>query len=196
METLKTWKDLSDQELITAYQHGRTRALEVLIQRHRAKAMSTILHIVKDRELAEDLYQEALIKMVRVLDEKRYDEKGKFLPWLLRVARNMAIDHFRKEKRTQQQYQPVPLHLLPFSPPSGERIDVTIMREEEQAYIRRLIQLLPARQREVLVLRYFNDLSFKEIADLTEVSINTALGRMRYALINLRKLVEEHRRVA
>lgn len=190
METLKLWKELADQDLIEAYQKGYARALEVLINRHRAKLISTILLITKDRDLAEDLLQEALIKMVRVLDEGRYNEKGKFLPWMLRVARNIAIDHFRKERRHQQQYQPIPLHLMKQAIPGTERVDQQIMQHEDQQYVRRLVQQLPQKQKEVLILRYYNDMSFKEIAELTQVSINTALGRMRYALINLRKLMD------
>jgi RNA polymerase sigma factor (sigma-70 family) len=184
-------KQLNDQDLVASYQSGNTHALEVLMSRHRGKIVSTIAHIVKDRDLTEDLYQETMIKAVRLLAEGRYSEKGKYLPWVLRMARNLAIDHFRKDKRYQQQMQPVPLHALGHNIASDSRPDVAYMQQEDRLRVRKLIQQLPARQREVLVLRYYNDMSFKEIAELTDVSINTALGRMRYALLNLRKLADQ-----
>ncbi|MBX3102463.1 MAG: sigma-70 family RNA polymerase sigma factor [Bacteroidetes bacterium] len=184
-------KQLNDQDLVASYQHGNQQALDILLSRHRAKLISTIAHIVKDRDLTEDLYQETMIKAVRLLSEGRYSEKGKYLPWVLRMARNLAIDYFRKDKRYQQQVQPVPLHALAHHIPSDNRPDWVLMQQEDRLRVRKLIQQLPPRQREVLVLRYYNDLSFKEIAEMTDVSINTALGRMRYALINLRKLAEQ-----
>lgn len=184
---------LEDKELINRYLAGDKHGLELLIRRHRGKMFATILQIVKDRSIAEDLYQEALIKIVQVFDDGKYNEEGKFLPWALRVARNLSIDYFRKEKRNPQIKHTDSLPMLENLFRQDENIEKQIIREENTRYVRGLIDRLPDKQKEVLIMRHYNELSFKEIARLTNVSINTALGRMRYALVNLRKMINEGR---
>jgi RNA polymerase sigma-70 factor (ECF subfamily) len=182
---------LDDADLLNAYLAGDERAFETLIRRHRGRMMASILQIVRDRDIAEDLYQEALIKIVNVLRKGHYDEKGKFLPWALRVCRNQAIDHFRREKRNPQFNASDHSALLDNFYYTEESRERGMIRAEEKVFMRDLIRKLPEKQREVLIMRHYNNLSFKDIAELTDVSINTALGRMRYALVNLRKLAEE-----
>jgi len=182
---------LEDKELIHSYQAGDKRAFEMLIRRHRAKIFSTILQIVKDRSIAEDLYQETLIKVLNVFDEDKYNEEGKFLPWALRVARNLSIDYFRKEKRNPQLRSGETMMALENMFRSEDSMEKNLIRQENTRLVRNLINQLPEKQKEVLIMRHYNEMSFKEIARLTNVSINTALGRMRYALVNLRKLVSE-----
>lgn len=178
-----------DKELIHAFVEGDTHAFEILVRRHRAKVYSTILQIVKDRSIAEDIYQETLIKILGVIQEGRYNEEGKFLPWVLRVARNLSIDYFRREKRNPQIKNSEAMLLMENFFRTDENQEKAIIREETTRYVRSLINQLPDKQREVLIMRHYNEMSFKEIAKLTDVSINTALGRMRYALVNLRKLI-------
>jgi len=183
-----------DSELIHAYIHGNENALEVLINRYKDKVYTSIYMLVKDKYLAEDLFQDAFLKMIKTIKEGRYAEQGKFLPWAIRVAHNLCMDHFR---RSRQQ--------IPVTLPDGQDIanlfgagdmvaDVIEKREVHNS-VRKLVEELPEEQREVIVLRIYADLSFKEISDLTGVSINTALGRMRYALINLRKLITDKQMV-
>lgn len=179
----------SDQSLIHSYLIGNEDALEILINRHKAKIYTTIYLLVKDSYLAEDIFQDTFIKVINTLRAGKYNEEGKFLPWVLRIAHNLVIDHFRKDKRT-----PIVttidghdiFNVLHFV---DENAEDRIIREQTISDIRKLILLLPEEQREVLIMRHYADLSFKEIADITDVSINTALGRMRYALNNLRKMM-------
>lgn len=186
---------LSDADLILAYQQGQERALELLILRHKDRIYTTIFMLVKDKYLAEDIFQETFLKIVRTIKDGRYAEQGKFLPWAVRVGHNLCMDYFRKTKME------IPIlaesgeeifSLLPFTTESASH---TLERRQSHASVRQLIEELPEDQREVIVLRMYSDLSFKEIADLTGVSINTALGRMRYALINLRKMIEKRQMV-
>jgi RNA polymerase sigma factor (sigma-70 family) len=184
---------LSDAELVSHFQQGNQDAFAELLKRHKSKVFTTILVIVRDRYVAEDLFQDTFIKALRLLREEKYSEDGKFLPWIVRVAKNMAIDHIRKNKRQ-------PLIVLDsgspffssfhFADSDAESVQIGI---DESANIRKLIAQLPQEQRDVLIMRHFADMSFKEIADATGVSINTALGRMRYALLNLRKLLDKHK---
>lgn len=182
---------VSDKELLHAYIHGDEASLEALITKHKRKVFTSIYLIVNDRFVAEDLFQETFIKVVQTLRSGRYKEEDKFIPWVMRIARNMAIDHFRKSRRN-----------VMISGEDGEdilgRIEINEKNREEQLMlnqtqqtVRQLIALLPEEQRTVLILRQYAELSFKEIADITHVSINTALGRMRYALNNLRKMILE-----
>ncbi|POY35023.1 RNA polymerase subunit sigma-24 [Solitalea longa] len=179
----------NDQSLIHHYLKGNEEALEILINRHKAKIYTTIYLLVKDSYLAEDIFQDTFIKVINTLRAGKYNEEGKFLPWVLRIAHNLVIDHFRKDKRT-----PVVttidgydiFNVLHFV---DENAEDKMIREQNIADLRKLILMLPEEQREVLIMRHYADLSFKEIADITEVSINTALGRMRYALNNLRKMM-------
>jgi RNA polymerase sigma-70 factor (ECF subfamily) len=180
---------VSDAALLSAYIQGDDKAFETLVKRSKSKVYTTIYLIVKDRYVAEDLMQEAYIKAIDVMKSGRYNEEGKFLPWILRIAHNMAIDYFRKEKR----YPTIVLedgsklfNSFQFAEDSVEDIQ---LKADQVANVRELIKKLPDEQREVLIMRHYEDLSFQEIADQTGVSINTALGRMRYALINLRKML-------
>lgn len=183
---MKKYK-VSDCELISQYKKGNESAFEELVQRHKNKIFTTILLIVKDQYVAEDLLQETFIKAIKTIKTGRYNEEGKFLPWISRIAHNMAIDNFRKQKR----YPMIVMedgsnvfNTLEFSEDSFESQQI---KNEVHARLRELIQNLPEAQREVLMMRHYMKMSFQEIAETTGVSINTALGRMRYALINLRK---------
>lgn len=182
---------VSDAALLSAYIQGDDKAFETLVKRSKSKVYTTIYLIVKDRYIAEDLMQEAYIKAIDVIKSGRYNEEGKFLPWILRISHNMAIDHFRKDKR----YPTIVLedgskvfNSFDFAEDSVEEQQ---MKADQVENIREMIKKLPDEQREVLVMRHYEDLSFQEIADQTGVSINTALGRMRYALINLRKMLNK-----
>ncbi|MBE9602632.1 RNA polymerase sigma factor [Pedobacter sp. MC2016-24] len=180
----------SDQELVKLYINGNETALEELLKRHKSKIYTSIYLLVKDQYLAEDIFQDAFIKVINTLRSGRYNEEGKFLPWVMRIAHNLVIDYFRREKRapviTSADGTDI-LNMLQFHEESAED---KMLREQTHFDLRAMIHLLPDDQKEVLIMRHYADLSFKEIADLTEVSINTALGRMRYALNNLRKMMK------
>ncbi|WP_395767868.1 RNA polymerase sigma factor [Aquirufa sp.] len=182
---------VSDAALLSAYIQGDDKAFETLVKRSKSKVYTTIYLIVKDRYIAEDLMQEAYIKAIDVIKSGRYNEEGKFLPWILRISHNMAIDHFRKEKR----YPTIVLEdgskVFNSFDFAEDSIEEQQMKADQVENIREMIKKLPDEQREVLVMRHYEDLSFQEIADQTGVSINTALGRMRYALINLRKMLNK-----
>jgi RNA polymerase sigma-70 factor (ECF subfamily) len=188
MKNLKS--SMTDHELIIDFMAGNERSFEILINRHKSRLYTTIVLIVKDRFIAEDLYQETLMKILSMIREGRYNEEGKFLPWAIRISRNLAIDFFRKEKRNPMVHSTEDYDLFSVIGHTEESPEKKIISAENTRYIRELINRLPDKQREVLVMRHYSDLSFKEISDLTEVSINTALGRMRYALVNLRKMME------
>lgn len=178
---------ISDKKLVSNYRSGNESAFEELFNRHQSKIFSTIYLIVKDRYVAEDLLQETCVKAINTIRAGRYNEEGKFLPWIVRIAHNLAIDHFRKSKRYPEivmEDGSFAFNNMKFAEDSYEE---TQIRKETHSHVRDLIKELPENQREVLVMRHYMDMSFKEIADMTGVSINTALGRMRYALINLRK---------
>ena len=177
----------SDSALVSLYLAGQESAFALLLERHKRRVYTTILLIVRDEEVAEDLLQDTFIKAIHTLKGGRYNETGKFGPWICRVAHNMAIDWFRKAKKAPQTSiddNPMLINTLRIS---EETVDDHLIREETHARLRALIQELPTAQKEVLLMRHYGDMSFQEIADATGVSINTALGRMRYALINLRK---------
>ncbi|MBR9861109.1 sigma-70 family RNA polymerase sigma factor [bacterium] len=181
---------ISDQKLLKQYVQGNEACLEMLINRHKDRIFTTIYLIVKDSYIAEDLFQETFIKVIKNLKKKKYNEEGKFLPWVTRIARNLAIDHFRKKQRMPMVTDSHGDDVFRKMKISTETREQTIIRTEREDEVRRMINQLPDEQRQVLILRHYGELSFKEIADLTDVSINTALGRMRYALNNLRKLME------
>jgi RNA polymerase sigma-70 factor (ECF subfamily) len=185
---LKT--ELSDSCLVSLYIKGNEEALSVLIDRYKSRIFTTIYFIVKDKYIAEDLLQDVFIKTIKTIKCGKYNEQGKFLPWILRVAHNQAIDHFRKEKRnpriTLQDGSDV-FNCLKFSEDFTEPNNLT---KKTVQYIKKIIYELPEKQREVLVMRHYMQMSFQEIAESTKVSINTALGRMRYALIRLRKKIK------
>jgi RNA polymerase sigma factor (sigma-70 family) len=178
---------VSDQKLVSLYINGNEEAFAQLVKRHKSKVFTTIVLIVKDRYLAEDLLQETFIKAVNTIKNGRYNEEGKFLPWVMRIAHNLAVDHFRKEKRyptiIMDDGSPF-FNTLKFAEESYENVQIV---KDTHERLKGLIQELPDAQKEVLIMRHYMKMSFKEIAESTGVSINTTLGRMRYALINLRK---------
>jgi RNA polymerase sigma factor (sigma-70 family) len=182
----------SDYQLVQKYVEGDQNCIEVLITRHKSRVYNYILLLVKNRELAEDLFQDTFIKVIKSLMLEKYQDNGKFLPWVLRIAHNLVIDHFRKEKQlntvSNDDYEMSLFNSKKFAEGTVEENLITDQITED---VRGLIDLLPEEQKEVVMLRHYGGLSFKEIADQTQVSINTALGRMRYALINLRKIIEE-----
>lgn len=184
---------LSDQALLNSYLAGDRSAISQLIDRHSARVRDYIRMMVKDRDVADDILQETLIKVVRVIDEGRYADSGKFLSWVLRIAHNQVIDYFRSQRNNRTVGESDAgynvLGTLRFADGTAED---RMISEQIEADVRRLIDCLPQEQREVVMLRYYSGMSFQEIADQTEVSINTALGRMRYALINLRKMIKEN----
>jgi len=180
---------VSDSELVSLYIQGSEKAFEKLVQRHKSKIYTTIYLIVKDQYVAEDLMQDSFVKAVDTIKSGKYNDEGKFLPWILRIAHNLAIDHFRRDKRYPEvvfEDGSNVFNTLEFAEDSIESMQI---KRESHEHLRDLIKRLPDQQREVLVMRHYDDMSFQEIADATGVSINTALGRMRYALINLRKMM-------
>ena len=183
---------LSDRVLLNNYLSGDRSAISELIERHSKRVRNYIGMMVKDDDIADDIFQETFIKAVKVIDEGRYTDSGKFLSWVLRIAHNRVLDHFRRQKSSHQVNESDAgydvIGTLRFSEPTTED---EIMHSEMEQTIRNLVELLPEEQREVVRLRYYSKLSFQEIAEQTDVSINTALGRMRYALINLRRMIKE-----
>ena len=183
---------LNDKELVLRYRDGDVASFQILVDRYQNKIYSYVLMLVKDKQLADDIFQDTFLKIIRTIKAGVYKEEGKFIQFAMRIAHNLIIDHFRKAKRlpmvdpTKEDYDM--LDNARFMDPSIEEQIVT-----EQTYddVRKMIEFLPDEQREVLVMRMYDDMSFKEIAEVTNVSINTALGRMRYALINLRKMAKE-----
>jgi RNA polymerase sigma-70 factor (ECF subfamily) len=190
MNSLRT---KTDHELIHSFRDGDLRALEALVIRHKDKLYTSILFLVKDKYLAEDIFQDVLIKIIDTIRGGRYTEEGKFLPWAMRIAHNLCVDHFRKVKRTPAIKTSDDRDIFEVINFTEDGADVKIMKRQSHDRVRRMLDLLPEDQREVIILRHYADLSFKEIASLTNCSINTALGRMRYGLINLRKMMVEKR---
>jgi RNA polymerase sigma-70 factor (ECF subfamily) len=183
---------LTDQELVKQFVSGDQAAIEHLIHRHKKRVYTYIVLVVKDGQLAEDIFQDTFIKVIKSLQKGKYQEKGIFVSWVIRIAHNLIIDHFRKSKHLQT-YNGIENDTNVFNSKkfSEETVENVIIRDQIAKDIRTLLGELPEEQREVILLRHYGDLSFKEIAEQTEVSINTALGRMRYALINLRRLIEQ-----
>jgi len=189
---MKTLEQVTDLDLIRSFQAGDTEAFDVLVTRYKDRIYSSILFFVKDTYLAEDLFQDVFIKIIDTLKNKRYTEEGKFLPWALRIAHNLCVDYFRKVKRTPAIKTSDDQDIFEVINVSQEAPDQKLMRGESHDKVRRMLDLLPEEQREIIVLRHYANLSFKEIAEITNCSINTALGRMRYGLINLRKMMTEN----
>lgn len=183
--------EVSDSQLISLYKNGNEDAFAELVSRHKNKIFTTIYMIVKDHDLAEDLLQETYVKVVNTIKSGRYNEEGKFLPWVSRIAHNLAIDHFRKAKRYPTIVMEDGSNVFNSLEFSEESIEDRQIKEDTHALLRELIKELPDSQREVLMMRHYMQMSFQEIAEVTDVSINTALGRMRYALINLRKKMDK-----
>jgi len=180
----------NDQDLIKLYLNGEESVLEELLRRHKSKIYTSIYLLVKDQYLAEDIFQDAFIKVINTLRSGKYNEEGKFLPWVMRIAHNLVIDYFRREKRAPVITSADGTDVFSTLQFFEENAEDRILREQTHMDLRSMIRLLPEDQKEVLIMRHYADLSFKEIADLTGVSINTALGRMRYALSNLRKMMK------
>ena len=182
---------LSDNELISLYVNGDESALKTLIQRHEKRVFSYILLSVKNRELAEDIFQDTFIKVINTLRSGNYHEEGKFVQWVMRIANNLKIDYFRKMQRMPAFETNGEFDIFDIIYGSEPSVEQKMITEQLYAEISEMVKLLPAEQREVLEMRIYQDISFKDIAEMTDVSINTALGRMRYALINLRKILKE-----
>jgi RNA polymerase sigma-70 factor (ECF subfamily) len=188
---MKCLNNLTDQQLVHLYTDGNTEALSTLVTRYKDKIYSSIYLLVKDKYLAEDLFQDVFIRIIDTLRGGRYTDEGKFLPWAMRIAHNLCVDYFRKIKRspsikTSDDHDI--FEVLNFAEPDAAH---RMMKSQSHDSIRKMLDLLPEDQREVIILRHYSDLSFKEIADITKCSINTALGRMRYGLINMRKMMTE-----
>ncbi|PIB32608.1 RNA polymerase subunit sigma-24 [Gaetbulibacter sp. 5U11] len=183
---------ITDAILVSNYIKGDESALEVLITRHKQRIYSFIYSKVFDRDIAEDIFQDTFIKVIRTLKRGKYNEEGKFLPWVMRIAHNLVIDHFRKNNRMPKFDNSGDFDIFSVISDTSLNAEKVIVKEQVESDVRRLIDELPEDQKEVLVMRMYNDMSFKEISERTGVSINTALGRMRYALINMRKVIEKH----
>ena len=182
---------LNDQQLIALYLEGDERAFQELLVRHEQKIYTSIYLFVKDQSLAEDIFQEVFIKIITTLRQGKYNHEGKFLQWALRISYNMCVDYFRRTKRRPKVSPTDTFDIFDILQAPDFNAEQQIMRSQTHDRIRQLVDMLPPEQREVVILRHYADMSFKEIAKLTRVSINTALGRMRYALINIRKMIEE-----
>ena len=183
---------LTDAQLVSSYLDGSEYALEQLINRHQLQIFNFINFKINDRDTSEDLFQDTFIKVIRTLKSGAYNEEGKFLPWVMRIAHNLVIDHFRKSNRIPTVGNKEDFDIFQFISDKSPNAESTLVQEQVLKDLQKLIQELPEDQKEVLIMRLYRDMSFKEIAENTNVSINTALGRMRYAIINLRKLITEH----
>ena len=189
---METNNQVSDFDLVNRFVDGDKSAMQVLVNRHRNKVYTYIYLTVKNQQLAEDIFQDTFIKVIKSLLLNKYQDNGKFVSWVMRIAHNLVIDHFRHQKQlnvvSTDKYES---DLLNRKDLVDGTIEDGMVYDQVMVEVRQLVLLLPQEQREVVMMRYFSDMSFKEIADQTEVSINTALGRMRYALINLRRLIKE-----
>ena len=183
---------IEDSVLVKQYIGGEEKALEILINRHNQKIISFIYSKVLDRDVAEDIFQDTFIKVIKTLKRGSYSEEGKFLPWVMRIAHNLIIDHFRKNKRMPKFEGSEDFNIFSVIKDDKLNVEKQMIKDQIDSDLTYLIDELPDDQREVLIMRIYKDMSFKEIAENTDVSINTALGRMRYALINLRKIVERN----
>jgi len=190
---MKNLNQLTDDELVKLYEIGNNQAFEILLLRHKSKVYTYIYLIVRNRELTEDIFQDTFIKAIATIQQGRYVESGKFLAWVNRIAHNLIIDHFRREKNENTfSADAMDYDIVNNAKLSEKSIEDTMSNEQVLADVVHLIDLLPASQQKVIRMRYFEDLSFKEIAERTNVSINTALGRMRYALLNMRRIAAEN----
>ncbi|MEP7109165.1 MAG: sigma-70 family RNA polymerase sigma factor [Ferruginibacter sp.] len=188
---MKCLINLTDQQLVHLYMDGNANALATLVNRYKERVYTAIYLLVKDKYMAEDLFQDVFIRIIDTLKGGRYTDEGKFLPWALRIAHNMCVDYFRKVKRSpsiRTSDDRDIFEVLNFYEPDAE---TRLMQKQSHERVRKMVDMLPDDQREVIILRHYADLSFKEIADLTNCSINTALGRMRYGLLNMRRMITE-----
>lgn len=182
----------TDATLVHEYIHGNEQALSTLINRHQQRIYSFIYSKVYNKDVSEDVFQDTFIKVINTLKKGKYNEEGKFLPWVMRIAHNLVIDHFRKNKRMPMFENNGDFNIFSVLSDGDLNIEKQIIKDQIECDVQELIKELPEDQLEVLTMRIYKDMSFKEISESTGVSINTALGRMRYALINLRKLIEKH----
>ena len=190
---MKHLSKLSDEELVALYSEGNNQAFDILLTRHKDRVYSYIFYTVKDNDLCEDIFQETFVKVITTIKQGRYTENGKFPAWISRIAHNLIIDFFRQEKADNYIISDNEnMDIFNRKELSEGTVEDALVHSQIEADIRKLIKALPHSQREVLVMRYYKNMSFKEIADRTQVSINTALGRMRYAILNLRKMAEEN----
>ena len=180
--------NLSDQELVKKYINGDNYSFEVLLNRHKNRVFAFIMSKIKNKDLSEDIFQDTYVKVVNSLQKGKYNEEGKFLPWVMRIAHNLVIDHFRKQKKMHMVRSNNDFDIFDIIKDDSINVDDRLVRDQIFNDLRVLIDLLPNDQKEVLKMRYFEEMSFKKIAEYFDISINTALGRMRYALINLRVL--------
>jgi len=183
----------TDADLVKSYINGSEIALETLVNRHKLQIFNFINSKINDRDTSEDIFQDTFIKVIRTLKNGLYNEEGKFLPWIMRIAHNLVIDHFRKSNRVPTIENKEEFDIFQFVSDTAPNAENILIEDQILKDIQKLIQELPHDQKEVLIMRMYRDMSFKEIAENTKVSINTALGRMRYAIINLRKLIEDHK---
>lgn len=184
----------SDRELVENYRNGDLASFELLVSRYQAQVYSYIMTLVKDRQLADDIFQDTFVKIIRTIKAGVYKDEGKFVQFAMRISHNLVIDHFRKENRIPTvESSSEDYNYLDNAPISDPSVEQSMIDDQIHSDLRKMIEYLPVEQREVLRMRIYDDMSFKEIADITNVSINTALGRMRYALINLRKMVETNK---
>ncbi|WP_046744732.1 RNA polymerase sigma factor [Kordia zhangzhouensis] len=183
---------LQDSVLVSNYINGDECALGILIERHKQRIYSFIYSKVLDRDITEDIFQDTFIKVINTLKKGNYNEEGKFLPWVMRIAHNLVIDHFRKNNRMPKYDNSGDFNIFSVLSDSNLNAESKIIKTQVENDVRRLVEELPEDQKQVLLMRMYQDLSFKEISEKTGVSINTALGRMRYALINLRKVIDKH----
>lgn len=188
---MKCLSNLTDQQLVHLYVNGDAEALSAIVTRYKDKIYTSIYLLVKDKYLAEDIFQDVFIRVIDTLKSGRYVDEGKFLPWAMRIAHNLCVDHFRKVKRTPTIKTSEDRDIFESLNFSEAGADQRMMNGQSHDKVRKMIDLLPEDQREVIILRHYADLSFKEISQLTNCSINTALGRMRYGLINLRNMMTE-----
>jgi RNA polymerase sigma factor (sigma-70 family) len=185
-------ENVQDAALVRQYIEGNEKGIEILITRHKQRIYSFIFSKVLDRDITEDIFQDTFIKVIRTLKRGKYNEEGKFLPWVMRIAHNLVIDHFRRNKRMPKFQSRNDFDIFDVISDGEESMEYEMITSQMHDDVRRLIEELPGDQKEVLTMRIFKEMSFKEIATATDVSINTALGRMRYALINLRKVIDKH----
>jgi len=184
---------IPDAVLVKDYVGGDENALSTLIKRHQSKIYGFIYSKVTDRDIADDIFQDTFIKVIKTLKSNSYNEEGKFLPWVMRISHNLIVDHFRRNKKMPMHRETEEFSIFSIMTDNSPNIENRIITEQVENDLQRIINELPNDQKEVLQMRIYQDLSFKEIADLTGVSINTALGRMRYALMNLRKVIEKNK---
>jgi len=183
---------LPDALLVKKYVEGDENSLTLLINRHQSKIFGFIYSKISDRDISNDIFQDTFIKVIKTLKSQSYNEEGKFLPWVMRIAHNLIIDHFRRNKKMPMFRETEEFSIFSIMSDDSLTIENKIIHEQVEIDLKKLIEELPADQKEVLIMRMYQDMSFKEISEVTGVSINTALGRMRYALMNMRKVIDKH----